>query len=130
MSDISFTGSRIEELVGFVTRMPAKDADDMTGKKLPFVAHEILKSGCQIVSEFFLGSNQVKSSMMSSVFDHDSDTNNETMQSEAKDTAQGINKAALEHLFKNFYSSEACNDPVLGGYVKEIIVSLVAKSKS
>lgn len=65
---------------------------------------------------------------MSTLFDHESD-NNETMQSLTKETSQGINKERLNVFFKRFFTSEASKDPVLSGYVKEIVQSLISKRK-
>lgn len=97
-------------MLRYVTTMPPDATDQKKAFRYPFIAHEVLKSGCKFVLDYFFSLPEAEES--------DTETKSST-------NAENLNVEALDNFIFSFLQSDECEDPVLAGYFASILGSFL-----
>lgn len=129
---------KIKQLIDFIIREPASDANDKEGHKFPFVSHEILKSGSNVILEhFFPKITQRRDSVNSKGSEDEKTAQTSTTGIDSPRSSSSkvlvvdensYHKENLDYLFSLLSKKDELN-PVLLGYFSKVTQSFFQRNK-
>lgn len=108
----------MRELVRYAISMPVDPADTKTSYRYPFIAQEILKSGCGLVLDYFFPRKNCNSIPPE-----------ESLFQDLQSADYDFDAEALDLLILSLLESSHANDPVLSGYLCGILTSFSSHRK-